>query len=219
MKILKTLIILFIIVSCSNKKTKNQITEFDKILGMENSQTLNSLVSDFEKDILIKTYPRLKTEKAYKQFLVDVNENQLTFWNKISTQSRKKFNDSKLKLEIYEFPDSVWIEGTDIKSRFAFKNDDGTTDYGIGFHSVNLKKNIDSLIQAEYKTPRMNYVGKYMQAINKVKEENDFLEAFYDVKETAGFIHPEIMAGILLKKNPDFSNPITKGLIVMEFGY
>jgi len=219
MKILKTLIVLFIIVSCSVKKTEYQITEFDKVLGAENSKTLNSLVSDFEKDILIKTYPNLNTEKAYKQFLIDVNENKLTFWNKISSENRKKFNDSKLKLEIYEYPDSVWIDGNDIKSRFAFKNDDGTTDYGIGFHSVNLKKNIDSLIEVKYKTPRMNYVGKYMQAINKIKDENDFLKAFYDVKETAGFIHPEIMAGIILKSKPDFSSPITKGLIVMEFGY
>jgi len=219
MKILKTLIVLFIIVSCSVKKTEYQITEFDKVLGAENSKTLNSLVSDFEKDILIKTYPNLNTEKAYKQFLIDVNENKLTFWNKISSENRKKFNDSKLKLEIYEYPDSVWIDGNDIKSRFAFKNDDGTTDYGIGFHSVNLKKNIDSLIEVKYKTPRMNYVGKYMQAINKIKDENDFLKAFYDVKETTGFIHPEIMAGIILKSKPDFSSPITKGLIVMEFGY
>ena len=219
MKILKTVIALFLIVSCSVKKTEYQTTEFYKILGAENSKTLNSLVSDFEKDILIKTYPNLNTEKAYKQFLIDVNENKLTFWNKISSENRKKFNDSKLKLEIYEYPDSVWIEGNDIKSRFAFKNDDGTTDYGIGFHSVNLKKNLDSLINVEYKTPQMNYVGKYMQAINKIKDENDFLKAFYDVKERAGFIHPEIMAGIILKSKPDFSSPITKGLIVMEFGY
>src|SRR5690606_41478500 len=95
MKILKTLIVLFIIVSCSVKKTEYQITEFDKVLGAENSKTLNSLVSDFEKDILIKTYPNLNTEKAYKQFLIDVNENKLTFWNKISSENRKKFNDSR----------------------------------------------------------------------------------------------------------------------------
>lgn len=210
---------LALIINCSDKKAEEKIAEFDRILGKENIATLNYLISDFENDFLKSQYPNLNTENAYEQFLIEIRDGKTNYWKRISQKARDKFKSSDLRLEIYEFPDSVWIEGNDIKSRFAYKNDDGSTDYGIGFHSVNLKVNIDSLIQAEYNTSRLNYAGKYMQAIDKIKNENGFLEIFYDVKNTAGYIHPEIMAEILLKQKPDFANRIVKSLIVSEFVY
>ncbi len=64
MKYIKLFFILILIVSCSNKK---RITEFENILGKENSETLTYLVSDFENDFLKRNYPNLDIEKAYRK--------------------------------------------------------------------------------------------------------------------------------------------------------
>jgi len=216
-----------LISSCSNSQSKNQVSVFENILGKENYNTLSLLTSDFEKDILKKTYPALSTEKAYEKFLIDVKERKVVFWNKISSKNRKTFQKSDLRLEIYEFPDSVWIGKNGIESRYVFnnddgtiyRNDDGTIHYGFSSKSADINKNPDSLIVNEYNTPRLKYSGKYIEAIRTIKDGNNFLEAFYDVKDKAGYIHSEVMAEILLKNEPDFSNDIIKKLIVMEFGY
>ena len=212
--------LLFILIpSSANSQSKKQILEFENVLGKENYITLSKLTSGFEKDILTKTYPTLSIENAYEKFLIDVKENKANFWHKISSKNRKTFKKSDLRLEIYEFPDSVWLGKYTIESRYVYNNKDGTIEYGFSSKSADTNLNSDSLIEKEYDIPRLNYTGKYLKAIKTIKDENKFLESFYEVKDTAGYIHSYIMAEILLKSNPDFSNPITKGLIVIEFGY
>src|SRR5690554_5385377 len=156
-------LLLFIISSFVNGQTKKQVSEFENILGKENYITLNILTTEFEKDILNNTYPTLSTEKAYKKFLTDVKNGKFTYWNKISPKSRNIFKNSDLRLEVYEFPDSVWIGKKGIESRYVFDNKDGTIDYGFSLKSADLNKNLDSLIQNEYNTPRLKYTGKYLE--------------------------------------------------------
>ena len=186
--------------------------------------------ADFEKDILIKNYSTLSIEKAYKKFLIDVRNDKngkMTFWYDIPSKSRNLFDKSNLKLERYEYPDSVWIGKDGIESRYLFqnndgkihRNNDGKIHYGFSLKSAPQSTNIDSIIQIEYNTPRLKRSGKYLKAIRTLKKKNSFLETFYDIKDNFGYIDPSTMAEVILKSNPDFSNPITKGLIVMEFGY
>lgn len=216
-----------IILSCASAQTEKQISKFQNNLGKDNYVTLKFLTAEFEKNFLKKNYPTLSIEKSYERFLIDVKNGEVNFKNKISTKNRDIFNESNLKLEIYEFPDSVWIGKNGIESRYIFKdkdgeidrNDDGTINYGYSLKSADLNKNQDSIVQKEYMTPRLRYSGKYLKAIRAIKKDGEFYEAFYNVKDKAGSVKSEIMAEIILKSNPDFSNPITKGLIVMEFGY
>ena len=70
-KILLPFIFLLLIISCADKKSEKQTSEFDKVLGIENVATLNFLVSDFENDFLKRQYPNLDTENAYRQFLLN----------------------------------------------------------------------------------------------------------------------------------------------------
>ena len=44
----------------------SQQIEFEKTLGKENVETLNSLIRDFETKTLKNEYPNLNTENAYK---------------------------------------------------------------------------------------------------------------------------------------------------------
>ncbi|MFT6066604.1 MAG: hypothetical protein ACJAQX_002497 [Polaribacter sp.] len=113
----KVIFILFTIISLS---FYSQQIEFEKTLGKENVETLNSLIENFETITLKKKYPNLKTENAYKELLKD----------KLSPNSidiRKSFPESKLKLNIYCLPDSVWIQKKN--SSFGKKRDIVITKY------------------------------------------------------------------------------------------
>ena len=148
MKFIKTFIIFILIISCSDKKTENNTSEFDKVIGKENIETLDLLVSDFENNFFKRQYPNLDTEKAYRQFLTELRDEKTENWKSISEKARNKFKASDLRLEMYEFPDSVWILKNStfdkiesdslnflkspfpyVKSRYKYTNPDGTIEY------------------------------------------------------------------------------------------
>ena len=52
-KILLPFIFLLLIISCADKKSEKQTSEFDKVLGIKNVATLNFLVSNFENDLFV----------------------------------------------------------------------------------------------------------------------------------------------------------------------
>jgi len=234
------LLLFFLISSCSTSNTTKHSLEFETIIGKDNYNTMKLLTVEFEKNILKESYPTLSIEKAYEKFLIDIGKGKFDHWNKISSENRAQFQKSDLRLEIYEFPDSVWVMNNSkmdkieqdsvaflyssspyLKSRYKYKNLDGTFEYLYSRKSIdNLNLiNRDSLIQNEYKIPRLNYAGKYLQALKTINNDNDFFNIFYDIKDTSGYISPDVMARILLNNKPDFSNDITKFLIVIEFGY
>ncbi len=186
MKIISRIYTLFFLLLSSFMIGQNEIelSKFQNILGKVNYDELSLITLDFENSILKDTYPTLTTEKAYKQFLIDIKNNDASYWNKISPEIKERFNQSNLRLEIYEFPDSVWIEGQDIYSRYILKNDDGTVaknedgtiDYGVSFHSTKNIKNIDSLVKAEYKHSRFKYSGQFFKALKSIKNNSTFLK-------------------------------------------
>lgn len=83
---------------------------FEKTLGKENVETLNSLIENFETKTLKKEYPNLTTENSYKEFLKD----NYSIYNSID--KRKIFVESKLKLNIYCVRDSIWIKKRTLSS-------------------------------------------------------------------------------------------------------
>ena len=214
-----------LISSCMLGQNEIELAKFQNILGKENYDELSLLTVDFENSFLKDRYPTLTTEMAYKQFLIDIKNNDASYWNNILPKTKERFKQSSLKLEIYEFPDSVWIDGQEIYSRYIFKNDngtlakneDGTIDYGVSFHSTKNTKNLDSLVKAEYKHSRFKYSGQFFKAIKAIKNNSTFLEEYYDLKNSFGNIHPMTMAGIFLQNKVDFSNELIKRLIVVEY--
>ncbi|MFD1062069.1 hypothetical protein ACFQ1Q_02325 [Winogradskyella litorisediminis] len=126
MKILKTIIILLLFVSCSNKE---QIAEFEKILGKENSETLTSMVYDFENGFLKTKYPNLTSEQAYERLLTEMRDSKSQSWNKLPKFDKSLFEKSQLKYEIYSYVDSVWIETNEdpkIVRQYKYLDDEGT---------------------------------------------------------------------------------------------
>ncbi len=241
MKILKTFIFFALIISCAEKKNAELASKFDEILGKENVATLDHLVSDFENDFLKRQYPNLDTENAYRQFLTDLRDDKTENWKRISQKSIDKFKSSDLRLEMYEFPDSVWIienraldkiESDSLqyikqplpyyKKRFKYFNPDGTIEYSyIRGNSIELtpNSNFDSVIMREYNRPNFNYIGKYLQALEKVKDKTKFLKEFYEYKSEVGFLFSSQTAEVMLNYGIDLNNELNRKIIVLELVY
>ncbi len=240
MKILKTFIFLALIISCAEKKTEENISEFDKILGKENVATIDYLVSDFENDFLTRQYPKLDTEKAYQQFLTDLRDDKTKNWKRISEKAIEEFESSDLRLEMYEFPDSVWIIKNSafdkievdsitffdsgvpyLKSRFKYINPDGTTDYTFSRSHIDIRpdNNYDSIIKRELKTARFIFFGKYFQALESIKDNSAFLKELYKAKDGLGQIPANLTASVMLEYNVDLNDPIIRKIIVLEIAY
>ena len=104
MKIVGIIIILLLTFGCSDKQTDPRIAEFEKILGDEQTKSLNLLVSDFEKN-LGKIYSDLPTKKAYRKYLNEMISDSTTNWDKFKFQSDEtntEFHQSGLWNEVYE---------------------------------------------------------------------------------------------------------------------
>ncbi|AXT50320.1 hypothetical protein D1818_05555 [Aquimarina sp. BL5] len=229
MKYIKLFFILILIVSCSNEK---QISEFENVLGKENSKTLTYLVSDFENDFLKRNYPDLNTEQAYHKFLNELENNTTGNWKKTSKKSRKVFDNSNLKLQVYGIPDSVWIERNPdtlslnnsvprVKTRRKFLKQDGTYWIGMSESSFNDLKSQsdDSIIKLYKKYNEINYYGKYRAALKSVAGQSDFIKEYLDMTEAAGILDPRLIAAEILNKNVDVSDYFVKRLIVTEIIY
>ena len=115
----KFYLILVLILTFSCSQTDNRITEFEKVLGERQTQALNLLVSDFEKN-LTKIYPDLPTEKGYRRYLNDMISDTIADYEKHKFQSEKtnvEFHESGLWNEIYEYRYSYELNSKDsIKS-------------------------------------------------------------------------------------------------------
>ena len=75
----------------------SQQIEFEKTLGQENIETLNSLIENFDTKILKNKYPKLKTGNAYKEFLKDIQ--------KLIDQKIPVIEDHKYPMESFEIPE------------------------------------------------------------------------------------------------------------------
>ncbi|WP_139171000.1 hypothetical protein [Lutibacter oricola] len=95
-------ILTIIFFSCQNDLDKNKQV-FQNILGEKKTNAINSLVTDFEKN-LKKNYPELKIEKAYEKYLTEIISDSTTDFEKFKFQSPKtetKLNKSGLWNELY----------------------------------------------------------------------------------------------------------------------
>ena len=239
MKILQLFIPLFFIISCSDKKQESKTSEFDRVLGEENVKTLVLLVSDFENDFLKRQYPDLSTENAYRQFLKELSNQRTADWKGISQNTKDKFDSSDLRHEMYEFPDSVWIlENSSfdkiesdsvaylenpnpyIKTRFKHTNPDGTTEYFFSRGGeITPGSDYDSIINRELKTPRINYAGKYLKALESVKDKSDFHRMYFEIKKDGQFLPPYQTAQAMLDFKLDLNNELNRKIIVLEFAH
>ncbi|MAW94217.1 MULTISPECIES: hypothetical protein [unclassified Leeuwenhoekiella] len=234
-----TVFIFILLFWCNLPVIGQENSVFDKILGADQSKTLDTLVTDFENNFLKKNYPDLKTTDAYRQFLMDLR-GQKEFAFGISKEARKRFAASKLRNEIYEYPDSVWVLPNStydkiesdsitilrndypyIKTRYKYEGADGSYEYtysrGVRIELMNESK-YDSIIAAKLKQPEFNTIGSYIQALEAIEDSSAFLTEFYKIKKSSGILHP-YMAGAFVTQGADLDNEVIRKIIVLEFVY
>ena len=196
---------------------------FEKTLGKENVETLNLLIEDFETNTLKKKYPSLKIENAYKEFLKDILKNN-------TYQSNKTFAESKLKLNIYGIPDSIWIEKrtlssgkkTDqIKTKYKLLNENNEIVYtSTTTLCCNERENTLTLFENEKRSVQVNMVGSYIKALEKVSNESKIIESYLEnIKMTADPIPFYAMSEYILNNNIDTNDYIVKRLIFINMVY
>ena len=212
----------------NEQPNKTQI-EFERILGNENSETLTYLVKDFEDDFLRNQYPNLELKEAYKKFLTELRDNKTDNWKKISEESINQFSKSNLKLEIFSYPDSVWIEKDTsklilksapmIKRKYKYLANSGQFEYRTSESTFNYTKNInqDSIIELHKTWRDINYVGKFWQALSVAGKDDEFIVKYLDMINAAGSIDPLIMSSEMLDSELDYSNYLIKRIIIIEF--
>lgn len=231
---IKIFIILLLTSGCSNK---TEITEFENILGQENSETLTSLVTYFEKDFLKRQYPNSHLNKSYKQYLTDYKDGSLENWQQLPKKIIAIFDASELKKEIYFHPDSVWVLPN---STYDKVEEDSLLFLNVNHPYLKLRKkdlthstpektvyeyerhyimidsttNLDSLINETMKIKYVNfYDGKYILAIHNMRKSGGFFERFADLKAVNN--NKKELCELILEK-ADLNDELVRRLIVLE---
>jgi hypothetical protein len=221
----KVIFILFTMISFS---IYSQQIEFEKTLGKENVETLNSLIKDFETKTLKNEYPNLKTENAYKEFLKDILKyNYSLLENRI-------FPESKLKLNIYCVPDSTWVEERELssgkksemiktkyKTKYKCLNPKGKVIYSSsGYFYKDEKSETLKLVENQKDDVQINFNSIYLKALEEIPNKSKFVEFYLkNIKMTADPIHPFLMSHYILKNNIDINDYFTKRLIFINMFY
>lgn len=143
------IVLLCLFLSCAEKQIDSSITIFGEILGERQTKALNLLVTDFE-DSLIKNYPDLSIEEAYRKYLKELNSDATTDGSKFNFQSNEtnyEFHQSGLYDEIYTY-NYQYISGSKDSIKVLKVNPIG--DYMRALYAV---KDSDSLVE-EYQSLR-----------------------------------------------------------------
>ena len=221
----KVIFILFAMISLSNY---SQQIEFEKTLGKENVETLNSLIEDFETKTLKNEYPNLKTENAYKAFLKDILKyNYSLLENRI-------FPESKLKLNIYCVPDSTWVEERELSSgkksrmnktkyitKYKCLNPKGKVIYsGSAYFYNNERKKALKLVENQKDDVQINFNSIYLKALEETPNKSKFVEYYLEnIKMTGDPVHPFLMSNYILKNDIVINDYFTKRLIFINMFY
>jgi hypothetical protein len=202
----------------------SQQKEFEKTLGKENVETLNSLIENFETKTLKNKYPNLKTENAYKEFLKDILKyNYSLLENKI-------FPESKLKLNIYCVSDSTWVEERElssgkksemIKTKYKCLNPNGKVIYSSSIsYCCNEKSKTLKHVENQKEDVQINFNSIYLKALEEIPNKSKFVEYYLEnIKMTADPIHPFWMSQYILKNDIDINDYFTKRLIFINMFY
>ena len=201
----------------------SQQIEFEKTLGKENVETLNSLIENFETKILKNEYPKLKTENAYKEFL-----KELLKYN-YSLLENKIFPESKLKLNIYCVSDSTWIEERElssgkksvmIKTKYKCLDPNGKVIYSSSTaYCCDDKNKTLKLVEEQKEDVQINMIGNYLKALEEIPNKSKFVEYYLKNIKMAGRIRPFWMSQYILKNDIDINDYFTKRLIFINMFY
>jgi len=176
---------------CTSSKEREQIRVFESTLGNEYVEVLNQLVDDFEFN-LKKQYPDLNKKEAYRQYLLDIRNSNLkdtVKFHVIPSTTNKLLHDSGFWNDIYS---EYYSKDLLVKDSTKL---DSTKHIGV------------------------NNIGKYMMALNKIKDSDSLIGQYYKKREAAGILPNKFFVDGFLSNKPDFDNYVHKRIVVIEFSF
>jgi len=223
LKLYTLLCLLLLLGSCAKD---HYVEAFEDALGPDNSKELTHLVLLFETDFLQKKYLQQPIHKAYEQLLMDYLDGDPNVFQDSPKPISESFLSGKLYHEVCILPDSVWIERDSSKLNNqaqwaifrAFKSldwEDIVPDYSFSPEIIE-QYTVEQLLELEQNRPIYNSMGAYIRALEKVQERDVFLQHFFELKETAGFMDISIVFQTMKRHQVDYNDPLIRWIIVME---
>lgn len=208
------LLITIIFVSCNERTTESEIVAFENELGYEESKELTKVVEHFETELL-KRYQTSTYEEAYEEHLKCIlNSDGLSMTEWLPAQIKKdsvfSIYSDRIIQEIWIKPDSVWISDS-----LLFKQYRGNKN-PAGRKIQDRITNYDSLVYYEEKTENFNSQGKYLTAVQVIKNSNEIAEWYYEIKSNAGNVSPHVSAQVLLNSRIELDDYLVKRIILIE---
>ena len=169
--------------------------------------------------------------------MIQINNDKKYNWKKLLPESHNRFYKSELRLDMYNFPDSVWVVQN---SSFDNVEEDSLVFLDADRPYIKVKEqsrinnkayqyrriytkldstNIDSLVDIIKNQKTFNYTGSYYKAIDRFKNNNKFWRELNDYLISLKENDPAIFADIILKNNFDLNNKLIRKFIVMECVY
>lgn len=66
---------------------------------------------------------------------------------------------------------------------------------------------------------RVNFMGKYLQALFAVKDTDTLIKKYFNERNAAGMLNNELVVPGILSSNPDFTDYFHKRIVVLEFSF
>ena len=202
---------------CNDQKARKEIDEFRSALGAENVLELDNYLLAFENSLLKRKYPNTKLEDAYLKITSESVKNlRKTFNQYFDEQTSKEFLQSQLWNEINAPANSVWIEDDEFVIRFIYNGTDRISPVSLTGERLPKPEDRDSVKIELLKWVDFNKEGKYITALNKIKNRNKFFKDYVEAKNSFGVITPGVLQSQIDKYKPDLNDSLNRIIIAVE---
>ena len=194
-----------------------ELEEFEKSFGKENTIILSNFLFDFEKNILSKKYPNLSITNAYKEYLTDYIDSEINKKEFKSDIKKKDFNSSKIKSLIYCDIDSIYLGISKLSpesnkkaiiTKYKCLSSDGETlDSMSESYCCGDEKETIQLMEKIKNSFQVNNLGLFLKSLQKLKNKSTFLKEYLEGIELMGDLRsPLLMSSMILENKYDLNN-------------
>lgn len=210
-----TLLFASVLFSCSS--SKKSISEFEQVLGAQNSADLTNIVDYFENQVLDKNFDSKSLPDKYRSLTRDCFEKGAIELMKNQELDFRQFKKTQVWNEVFSQVDSTWMnEDGGLSVRLVYNSKDGVQENGIRGLPKNYVDNSDSLRTVALQWEYLNHRGAFIKALERVKDQNPLINAYYNKKITDGDLDSRLFCDMILSLKPDFNDYLVKRILIIE---
>ncbi len=209
------LLFAFVLFSCSSNK--KAISDFEQVLGAQNSADLTIIVDYFENRALDKKNDSYSLSNKYRSLTQDCFEIGAIELLKDNELDFRQFQKTQVWNEMFSQVDSTWINADgSLSVSLRYNAQKGVLDNGTRGLPKKYVDNPDSLKVEALNWQFLNQRGRYMKALEKVKNHSSFIDEYYDQRIRVGDMDSRLFCEMILRHNPDFNDYLVKRILIIE---